>query len=111
MIKRLKAAQTLYAFEIVLRTSMGFLPLVKPYKPSFPIAKQPPTVVVCSPEKEWRSGDYCVVVTEEGEALVKKIHDQDDHLILSSIAPGYDPIMLPKQRVRAVHKIVWKKER
>lgn len=68
-------------------------------------------VVVCSPEKRWRSGDYCVVVTEDGEALVKKINDQDGQLILSSLAPGYDPIMLPKAKVRAVHKIVWKKER
>lgn len=68
-------------------------------------------VVVCSPRKGWHSGDYCVVVTQDNEALVKKVHERDGHLILSSLAPGYDPIMLPKEKIRAVHKIVWKRER
>jgi phage repressor protein C with HTH and peptisase S24 domain len=68
-------------------------------------------IVVCCPEKRWKTGDYCVVITEEGECLVKKVHERDGHLILSSLAPGYDPIMLPKEKIRAVHKIVWKRER
>lgn len=68
-------------------------------------------IVICSPAKTWHSGDYCVVITREGESMVKKVHERDGHLILSSVAPGYDPIMLPKKNVRAVHRIVWKRER
>ncbi|MGH7775040.1 MAG: XRE family transcriptional regulator [Candidatus Binatia bacterium] len=68
-------------------------------------------IVVCSPAKGYRSGDYCVVITEEGASLVKRVHERGNHFILSSIAPGYDPILLKKSEVRAIHKIVWKKER
>jgi phage repressor protein C with HTH and peptisase S24 domain len=68
-------------------------------------------VVICSPAKRWRSGDYCVVIKEDGEALVKKIKEQGDMVILSSLAPGYDPVMLHKKEIRAIHKIVWRKER
>jgi len=66
-------------------------------------------IVICSPQKQCKkSGGYCVVVTTENEALVKKVKDEGDRFILSSIAPSYEPFTLPKQSVRAVHKIVWK---
>ena len=69
-------------------------------------------MVICSPQKSWkRSGDYCVVVTLDDASWVKKVKDDGDQYILSSLAPGHDPFTLPKIKVRAVHKIVWKKER
>ena len=68
-------------------------------------------VVVCSPEKEWRSGDYCVVVMRDDEALVKKVTVNDGVLVLSSIAPGVEPQVISRQEVRSITKIVWKKER
>ncbi len=68
-------------------------------------------VVLCSPQKGWRSGDYCVIVKKDNEVFVKKVKDVGEHLILSSLAPTRDPIMIHKSEIRAVHKIVWKKER
>jgi hypothetical protein len=29
-------------------------------------------IVVCSPEKRWKSGDYCVVITADGESLASQ---------------------------------------
>lgn len=72
---------------------------------------EPGEIVVCSPQKAWRSGDYCVVITTDGAVLVKKVHERNHSLILSSLAPSHDPIVLAKERLRAVHRIVWKKER
>ncbi len=69
-------------------------------------------IVICSPAKDWkRSGDYCVVVKTDDEALVKRVKEQGESFMLLSLAPGYDPILLDKKEVRAIHKIVWKKER
>lgn len=68
-------------------------------------------VVVCSPAKEWRSGDYCVIKTVDGEYLIKRVKKDDGHLVLISIAHGYDPIIMPLDKISGVYKIVWKKER
>jgi len=42
---------------------------------------------------------------------VKRVKDKGQSVILSSLAPGFDPIMLYKKEARGIHKIVWKKER
>lgn len=68
-------------------------------------------IVVCSPAHGWVDGDYCVVVTVDDEAMVKRVYRRDGGLLLLSIAPGYDPVLLANGSVRAVHKIVWRKER
>ncbi len=68
-------------------------------------------IVICSPAKGWRQGDYCVVVTHDDESLIKCVHDRDGHFILSSIAPGYEPLLFEKKQIRAIHKIVWRKEK
>lgn len=68
-------------------------------------------VVVCSPGREWRSGDYCVVKTVEGEYLIKRVRKETDNLVLLSVAHGYDPIVLPLSEVAGIYRIVWKKER
>lgn len=67
-------------------------------------------IVICSPQKQWRSGDYCVVVTKDDQALVKRVINDKERVLLISLAPGSDPLPLDKQKIRAIHKIVWKKE-
>jgi phage repressor protein C with HTH and peptisase S24 domain len=67
-------------------------------------------VVLCSPATEWKSGDFCVVKTREGEYLIKRLKKEMKHLILSSLAPGHEPILLPLKDVAGVFKIVWHKE-
>ncbi len=68
-------------------------------------------IVVCSPDREWHSGDYCVVKTVDGEYLVKRVKRQDNHLVLISIAHGHDPIIMPLSEIAGIYRIVWKKER
>jgi len=68
-------------------------------------------IVICSPAKEWKSGDYCVVKSTDEEYFIKRVKRENEHLILSSIAPGEDPILLHLSQVAGVYKIVWKKER
>lgn len=68
-------------------------------------------VVVCSPAKEWTSGDYCVVKTVAGEYLIKRVKKDAEHLVLISIAHGYDPIFVPLSEISGVYRIVWKKEK
>ncbi len=68
-------------------------------------------IVVCSPNKEWHSGDYCVVKTVAGEYLIKRIKKENADLVLISIAHGYDPIIMPLSDIAGIYRIVWKKER
>lgn len=68
-------------------------------------------IVICSPAKGWNTGDYCVVIKKDDEVLVKKVADKDGAMILYSVNQAYDPILLNKEEIRAMHKIVWKKER
>ncbi|MDE0029193.1 MAG: helix-turn-helix domain-containing protein [Deltaproteobacteria bacterium] len=68
-------------------------------------------IVVCSPDKEWHSGDYCVVKTVGGEYLIKRIKRENGNLVLISIAHGYDPIIMPLSEIAGIYRIVWKKER
>lgn len=68
-------------------------------------------IVVCSPNKEWHSGDYCVVKTVAGEYLIKRIKKANADLVLISIAHGYDPIIMPLSDIAGIYRIVWKKER
>ncbi len=68
-------------------------------------------IVVCSPQKGWQSGDYCVVIKKDDEVLIKKVKDEGESILLISVAAGYDPVLVYKKEIRAIHKIVWKKER
>ena len=68
-------------------------------------------IVVCSPNKEWHSGDYCVVKTTSGEYLIKRVKQENGNLVLISIAHGYDPVIMPLADIAGIYRIVWKKER
>ena len=68
-------------------------------------------IVVCSPNKEWHSGDYCVVKTMSGEYLIKRVKKENGNLVLISIAHGYDPVIMPLSDIAGIYRIVWKKER
>ena len=68
-------------------------------------------MVICSPAASWKSGDYCVVKTTDGEYMIKKVIRQEGHLVLMSVAHGYDPIVVPFIEVGGVYKIVWAKEK
>ena len=67
-------------------------------------------IVICSPNKPWISGDHCVVKTEDGEVLIKRVHKSDRaHFTLSSDNPKHEPIVVPVEKVTGVFKIVWRK--
>lgn len=66
-------------------------------------------VVICSPAAQWYSGDYCVVKTEDGEYMIKRVHKSDKQLTLMSENPKYEPIVVPIEKVTGVFKCVWRK--
>lgn len=68
-------------------------------------------IVICSPARGWTSGDYCIVITQENEAMIKRVYERDGHYLLNSVAPGFEPFLLEKKHIRAIYKIVWKKEK
>lgn len=68
-------------------------------------------IVICSPAKSYKTGDYCVIIKRDDEVLIKKIRDLGDHLLLTSVNPAFRDLEMAKSDIRAIHKIVWKKER
>ena len=68
-------------------------------------------IVIASPRKQVVSGDYCVVKTRQGEVMVKRVRFRDGMVILESLNPAYEPILLKKKDVAFCHRIVWVKQR
>lgn len=65
-------------------------------------------VVVC-PQKQVTSGMPVVAKLADGRVLIKRIRYINDHVLLESINPGYDPIFIKKDEIEFAYKIVWTK--
>lgn len=68
-------------------------------------------IVIASPQKQVASGDYAVVKTAKGEVMVKRVRFKDTMVILESLNPAYEPLLLKKAEVLFLHKIVWVKQK
>ena len=68
-------------------------------------------IVIASPQKQVASGDYAVVKTCKGEVMVKRMRFKDGMVILESLNPAYEPLLLKKAEVLFCHKIVWVKQK
>ena len=65
--------------------------------------------VVVSPNTQWENGDYVVVVNSHNEKALKKIKVDKDHIVLISLNPKYEPIILGKdENPRVIGKVVRK---
>jgi len=65
--------------------------------------------VVVSPNTQWENGDYVVVANANNEKALKKIRVNADHIVLISLNPKYEPIVLGKDEdPRVIGKVVRK---
>lgn len=68
-------------------------------------------IVVCSPVKEAVSGDCGVVKLKNGAVMVKRLRFPDGFVILESVNPAFEPIVVQSSDIDFIRKIVWKKEK
>ena len=68
-------------------------------------------MVIASPEKEVRNGDYVVVQLANGEMAIKRIKFHNGMVVLSSVNPTVEAWICKPEEILAYHKVVWKKER
>jgi len=68
-------------------------------------------IVVASPQREVRNGDYVVVKLATGEVMIKKIKFREGLIILTSVNPTVDAWVCRPEEVLFYHKIVWHKEK
>jgi len=65
--------------------------------------------VIVSPNAQWESGDYVVVANSNNEKALKKIKVNKDHIVLISLNPKYEPIILGKdENPRVIGKVIRK---
>ena len=65
--------------------------------------------VIVSPNAQWESGDYVVVANSNNEKALKKIKVNKDHIVLISLNPKYEPIILGKDEdPRVIGKVIRK---
>jgi len=65
--------------------------------------------VVVSPNTQWVSGDYVVIANSHNEKALKKIRVNKDHIVLISLNPKYEPIVLGKnENPRVIGKVIRK---
>ena len=68
-------------------------------------------VIVVCPSKEVHSGDSVAVKLKSGAVMVKRVRFAGDMVMLESINPAYEPIIVSREDIDFIRKIVWKKER
>lgn len=68
-------------------------------------------VVVVCPSKEVHSGDSAAVKLKSGAVMVKRVRFAGDMVILESVNPAYEPIIVKREDIDFIRKVVWKKER
>ncbi len=68
-------------------------------------------VVIASPAKQVMSGDMAVVRLHDDEVMIKRLRFRDNLVILESVNPAYEPIIISPDAIRFIHKVVWIKPR
>jgi len=63
--------------------------------------------LLCETDKEPKNGDYVVVHLHDGQVMVKEYKHDGVAIVLKSINPLHDPIVLAPQDVRAIHVVHW----
>jgi len=66
--------------------------------------------VICSPRAAVKSRDY-VVTLIDGTVFLRRIRFTNDLVIFESINPASEPVVVPKEKVSFVHRVVWTKLR
>ena len=71
-----------------------------------PIVK-PGSIVIASLEASCQNGDLAVVVTQDGEAMIKLVYYKGEELNLRSTNPAYPDRNLPRSQVLHLHPVVY----
>ncbi len=71
-----------------------------------PIVK-PGSIVIASLEASCHNGDLAVVVTQDGEAMVKVVFFKGEELLLTSTNPAFPERRVPRQEVLHLHPVIY----
>lgn len=71
-----------------------------------PVIK-PGSIVIASLEASCQNGDLAVVVTEDGEAMIKLVYYKGEDLLLRSSNPAFPDRTIPRQQVLHLHPVVY----
>ncbi len=71
-----------------------------------PIVK-PGSIVIASLEASCQNGDLAVVVTQDGEAMVKVVYFKGEDLLLTSTNPAFPERRIPRQEVLHLHPVIY----
>ena len=71
-----------------------------------PIVK-PGSIVIASLEASCQNGDLAVVVTQDGEAMVKVVRFKGEELLLCSTNPAFPERRIPRQEVLHLHPVIY----
>ncbi|PIR25632.1 MAG: hypothetical protein COX62_04535 [Deltaproteobacteria bacterium CG_4_10_14_0_2_um_filter_43_8] len=75
-----------------------------------PVLKKGHKVLVIT-DREAQAGDWVVVQLKSGEVMVKEVSMKDGLVLLKSLNPLHEPIVLKKSEVLAIHPVVWIKRK
>lgn len=64
---------------------------------------------LCETNKSPKNGDRVVVQKNDGEVMAKLFYDDGKHIVLKSMNQKYEPIVLARDEIRAVHVVRWVK--
>ena len=71
-----------------------------------PVIK-PGSIVIASLEASCQNGDLAVVVTQDGEAMIKLVYYKGEKLLLRSTNPAFPDRRLPRQDILHLHPVVY----
>jgi len=71
-----------------------------------PVIK-PGSIVIASLEASCQNGDLAVVVTQDGEAMIKLVYYKGEELLLRSTNPAFPDRRLPRQDILHLHPVVY----
>ena len=71
-----------------------------------PVVK-PGSIVIASLEASCQNSDLAVVVTQDGEAMIKLVYYKGEELLLRSTNPAFPDRRLPRQDILHLHPVVY----
>ena len=70
-----------------------------------PVVK-PGAIVIASLEASCQNGDLAVVVTQDGEAVIKLVYYKGEELLLRSTNPAFPERRIPRREILHLHPVV-----
>ena len=71
-----------------------------------PVVK-PGSIVIASLEASCQNGDLAVVVTQDGEAMIKLVYYKGEELLLRSTNPAFPERRIPRRDILHLHPVVY----